>query len=177
MLPDEIITKKKIISLILGTFGAILILMEGLSFSGNSVAMGIVLVMIAVIIASYPSVYLKRYSNVVSSLHLNAVSQLMAGSILLIISSIFETNEVMNWSSFNIFALFYLTIPGSLIAWYIYIWLYSHISMAQISYIAFFPPLLASIIGWFILDERLSMLSLFGGSMVILGAVLINLNE
>jgi probable blue pigment (indigoidine) exporter len=135
------------------------------------------MVMIAVIIAGYPNVYLKRYSDAVTSLHLNAVSQLMAGITLLIVSFIFETDQQMVWSNFNIFALAYLTIPGTLIAWFIYVWLFSHISMSQISYIAFFPPVLASILGWIILDEKLSILAIFGGGLVILGAVLVNLNE
>jgi len=177
MLPNEPLTKKKMISLFLGTFGALLILKEGLKFEGDQVAFGILMVMIAVIIAGYPNVYLKRYSDAVTSLHLNAVSQLLAGTTLLIVSFIFESDQQMVWSNFNIFALAYLTIPGTLIAWFIYVWLFSHISMSQISYIAFFPPVLASILGWIILDEKLSILAIFGGGLVILGAVLVNLNE
>lgn len=177
MLPDERMNQKKILSLFLGTCGALLVLFESINFSGDKVPLGIIIVMIAVIIASYPSVYLKKYSNVVSSLHINAVSQFLAGILLLLFSFFVETSQQMNWSNYNIFALIYLTIPGSLVAWFIYIWLYSHISMAQISYIAFFPPLLATILGWAILDESLSMLAIAGGGLVILGAVLINRNE
>jgi len=177
MLPNEIFTKNKLISLGLGTAGAFLILKEGLNFEGEQVLFGIIMVMIAVVIASYPSVYLKRHTDVVSSLHLNAVSQLMAGTVLFGTSWIFESDQTMVWSTYNIFALVYLTIPGSLVAWFIYVWLYSHISMSQISYIAFFPPVLASILGWIILNEKLSMLAIFGGGLVILGAVLVNLNE
>jgi drug/metabolite transporter (DMT)-like permease len=177
MLPDEVFTKKKIISLFLGTIGALLILKEGLNFKGEQVVIGILMVVIAVIIAGYPNVYLKRYSNAVTSLHLNAVSQLIAGITLLIISFIFESDQKMVWNNFNIFALAYLTIFGSLIAWYIYFWLFPHISMSQISYIAFFPPVLASILGWIFLDEKLSILAILGGGFVIFGAVLVNLNE
>ncbi len=177
MLPDEVFTKKKIISLFLGTIGALLILKEGLNFKGEQVVIGILMVVIAVIIAGYPNVYLKRYSNAVTSLHLNAVSQLIAGITLLIISFIFESDQKMVWNNFNIFALAYLTIFGSLIAWYIYFWLFPHISMSQISYIAFFPPVLASILGWIFLDEKLSILAIIGGGFVIFGAVLVNLNE
>ncbi|MGY8787442.1 MAG: DMT family transporter [Fidelibacterota bacterium] len=177
MLPNEVLTKKKLFSLFLGTLGAFFILKEGMKFEGDSVVFGITIVMIAVVIASYPSVYLKKHSDVLTSLHLNAVSQLMAGIILLSISYFVESDQAMIWSQFNIFALLYLTIPGSLIAWFIYIWLFSHISMSQISYIAFFPPLLASILGWTILDETLSIIAIFGGSLVILGAILVNLNE
>jgi len=177
MLPDEVFTKKKIISLFLGTIGALLILNEGLNFKGDQVVIGILMVVIAVIIAGYPNVYLKRYSNAVTSLHLNAVSQLIAGITLLIISFVFESDQKMVWNNFNIFALAYLTIFGSLIAWYIYFWLFPHISMSQISYIAFFPPVLASILGWIFLDEKLSILAILGGGFVIFGAVLVNLNE
>jgi len=177
MLPDEVFTKKKIISLFLGTIGALLILREGLNFKGDQVVIGIFMVVIAVIIAGYPNVYLKRYSNTVTSLHLNAVSQLIAGITLLIISFVFESDQKMVWNNFNIFALAYLTIFGSLIAWYIYFWLFPHISMSQISYIAFFPPVLASILGWIFLDEKLSILAILGGGFVIFGAVLVNLNE
>jgi len=177
MLPDEKMNQKKILSLILGTCGALLVLFESLHFSGDKVLLGIIIVMIAVIIASYPSIYLKKHSNVVSSLHINAVSQLLAGVLLLMFSFFVETSQKMNWSNYNIFALIYLTIPGSLVAWFIYIWLYSHISMAQISYIAFFPPLFATILGWVILDESLSILSILGGGLIIFGAVLINRNE
>ena len=177
MLPNEVFTKKKIISLLLGTVGALLILKEGLNFKGDQVVIGILMVVIAVIIAGYPNVYLKRYANAVTSLHLNAVSQLIAGITLLIISFIFESDQIMVWSNFNIFALAYLTIFGSLIAWYIYFWLFPHISMSQISYIAFFPPVLASILGWIFLDEKLSILAILGGGFVIFGAVLVNLNE
>jgi len=177
MLPNELFTKRKIISLLLGTLGVLLILKESLKFEGDHVGFGILMVMLAVVIAVYPNVYLKKHSEVVSSLHLNAVSQIMAGIILLFVSFIFEKDQQMVWSNYNIFALGYLTIFGSLIAWYIYFWLFPQISISQISYIAFFPPVLASILGWIILDERLSILAIFGGGFVILGAVLVNLNE
>jgi len=177
MLPNETLTLKKSISLILGSIGAALILFESINLSGENVTIGVVLVILAVIIASYPSVYLKKYDQIVSPLHINSVSQLMAGIILLSVSYFIEGNHQMIWSNYNIFALIYLTIPGSLIAWFIYIWLYSHLSMAQISYIAFFPPLMATALGWIFLDEVLTTLSIFGGLFVIFGALLINLHE
>ena len=177
MLTTEDMNQKKVFSLILGTSGALLILLESINLTGDRVPIGITMVILAVIVASYPSVYLKKHSNVVSSLHINAVSQLLAGTLLLLLSHFVEASQQMNWSNYNIFALAYLTIPGSLVAWFIYIWLYSHITMAQISYIAFFPPLMATVLGWVFLDESLSILAIIGAGLVILGAVLINRNE
>ena len=158
MLKPKDMSIKKVFSLIIGTSGAFLILFESINLTGDKVAIGIIMVIIAVNIASYPSVYLKKHSDVVSSLHINAVSQLLAGTLLLFLSYLVEANQNMNWSNYNIFALIYLTIPGSLVAWFIYIWLYSHITMAQISYIAFFPPLIAMVLGYVFLKESLSIL-------------------
>ena len=96
---------------------------------------------------------------------------------LLFLSYLVEANQNMNWSNYNIFALIYLTIPGALLAWFIYIWLYSHITMAQMSYIAFFPPLIAMVLGYVFLKESLSIMAILGSGLIILGAVLINRNE
>ena len=145
MLPDEVFTKKKIISLFLGTIGALLILREGLNFKGDQVVIGIFMVVIAVIIAGYPNVYLKRYSNAVTSLHLNAVSQLIAGITLLVISFVFESDQKMVWNNFNIFALAYLTIFGFLFPWFFYFCFFPLFSMPQTSIIAFFPLFLYQI--------------------------------
>ena len=49
--------------------------------------------------------------------------------------------------------------------------------MAQISYIAFFPPLMAMVLGYVFLNESLSILAILGAGLIILGAVLINRNE
>jgi drug/metabolite transporter (DMT)-like permease len=92
MLPNEILTKKKVLSLALGSIGAASILIESINLSGENVTIGVVLVILAVIIASYPSVYLKKYNQIVSSLHINSVSQLMAGIILLSVSYFIEND-------------------------------------------------------------------------------------
>ncbi len=173
MLGNEVITKKRIISLIIGTIGTLFILSDNINLSGEKIGAGIAIVILAVIIASYPTVYLKKYNVNISSIHINAVSQTVAGLLLLLVSYFTESNQEMNWSNYNIFALFYLTVPGSLIAWSLYVWLYSYISIYQISYIAFFPPLIASTLGWLILKEELSLITIFGGVMILIGTLLI----
>ena len=177
MLPNETIRGKKVVGLIFGTLGALLVLSDNINLSGNNVFIGIVMVIFAVIIASYPSVYLKKHNSNISSIHINAVSQIIAGILLLMVSYFTESNKEMHWNIYNVFALIYLTIPGSIIAWSIYIWLYSYLSMAQISYIAFFPPLIASLLGWIILGEVLSFFTISGAVMIIIGTTLTHYNH
>ena len=80
----------------------------------------------------------------------------------------------MEWSFINIGALLYLTILGTVFAWLIYIWLFSHISVTKISYIAFFPPVIATVIGWSVLGEKLTPLMILGAFLVLAGVLLIN---
>ncbi|MDP7071826.1 MAG: EamA family transporter, partial [Candidatus Marinimicrobia bacterium] len=58
----------------------------------------------------------------------------------------------------------------------IYIWLFEHLTMNQIAYIAFFPPLIASVLGWIFLGEHLTFFAIIGGILTVSGAVMVNLN-
>ncbi len=176
-LTNEKITLIKLISILIGTAGVFLILSQSQSFGGEHVFMGMTVITFAVILAAWPNVYLKQHSHEVDTLTMNAVCQTGSGLILLIISSFIEKDQTMIWSPFNIFAMVYLTVLGSIAAWLIYIWLFKHLTMTQIAYIAFPPPVIAAFLGWKILGEALTPFAVIGAIMVIGGAVTVNLKQ
>ncbi len=176
-LQNEKLTLKKIITILIGATGVILILSQGQTMSGDKVLLGMGLTIVAIIVAAWPNVYLKKHIDNIDTLSMNAVCQTSAGIILLLISSIIESDQTMNWSSFNIFAMVYLTLFGTITAWLIYIWLFKHLSMSQIAYVAFPPPVIALMIGWYFLGEALAPISILGAFMVIGGAVIVNLKR
>ena len=173
-LPDEKFTSKKILSISIGIVGTILILTQGKEFGGSNVLVGIIALMISVFIAAWPNVYLKKYSKSVNTIQLNAVSQTIGGLILLLVSAIIEPGQGMIWSQTNILATLYLIIFGSVITWMIYFWLFSHLPVTQISYVAFFPPVIAIIAGWVLLDEVLTPIAILGAVFIIGGALFIS---
>ncbi|MCH7613238.1 MAG: EamA family transporter [Candidatus Marinimicrobia bacterium] len=174
---NDRLTIKKVVSITVGTIGVILILSQGQAMGGEKVFVGIAMIIAAVMIAAWPNVYLKKYISHIDTLSMNAVCQTSAGIVLLLISSIIESDQAMNWSSFNIFAMAYLTLFGTIITWMIYIWLFKHLSMTQIAYVAFPPPVIAFIIGWYFLGETLTPVSILGATMVIGGAIIVNLKR
>ncbi len=176
-LPDERLNLRKLISIIAGMAGVVIILLEGGNMGGKNVTAGILTISIAVIIAAWPNIYLKRHRDQVSTIPMNAVCQTLAGILLLILSAIVENERSMDWNFINVGSLLYLTIMGTVLAWLIYIWLFSHISLTKIAYIAFFPPLIATVISWSILGERLTPLMVLGAGLVLGGIVLINLKS
>lgn len=175
-LPDDRLSTGKALSILAGTIGVIIILTQGQELGDRHMTMGIIMLIIAVIIAAGPAVYLKKHSHVVNTVQLNAVSQTLAGILLLLLSLAFESREGIRWSTENLIAIGYLATFGSVIVWLIYFWLFSHITVTQISYVAFFPPMIATFMGWILLDEALTPLTILGGFMVLSGALWINLS-
>lgn len=176
-LPNEKINLHKTISLVIGTTGVLLILSQGKAFGGENVIMGMSVIIVAVILAAWPNVYLKKNAKAIDTLTMNAVCQTGAGIILLTISSFLEKDQVMIWSPFNIFAMVYLTLFGSIAAWLIYVWLFKHLTMTQIAYVAFPPPVIALFLGWTFLGEALTPVAILGAILVITGAVAVNLKH
>lgn len=173
-LPNEKLNKKKIISLLFGIVGTILIIYQSGNFGGKNVSIGIIVILIAIIVAAWPNAYLKKYKSEVNTFQLNAMSQTIGGVFLLCIAIFTEPGQAMIWTKTNLLATAYLIVFGSVITFSLYFWLFSYLSLTQITYVAFFPPIIAIFIGWIYLDERLSSIILFGASLIIFGAILVN---
>jgi len=99
-----------------------------------------------------------------------------SGLIMMAVSLMLETGQKMPLDGMNLFALFFLTVPGTVVTWGIYIWLFTYMRVSQISYVAFFPPVIAIIMGWLLLDEKLPVITIIGAGLIILGGFLINYN-
>ena len=173
-LPSERLNKRKSISLLLGIIGTVLIISQSENLGGNNVGIGVIVILLAVLVASWPNAYLKKYKNEVNTFQLNAMSQSLGGIFLFTFAIFTEPGQAMIWTKTNLFATAYLIVFGSVITFSLYCWLFSYLSLSQITYVAFFPPILAIIIGWIFLGEQLSFLILLGASLIIFGALLVN---
>ncbi|MEE8437403.1 MAG: EamA family transporter [Candidatus Neomarinimicrobiota bacterium] len=173
-LPGERLNPRKLFSISIGLIGVIMIVYNGEALGTEKTIYGIVGTLTAVVLASWPNVYLKKNPDIVEPIHLNVVSQSVAGLLLLAVSFIFESDQHMLWNWSNTSALLYLSVFGTVFAWSINIWLFKKISVMQISYIAFFPPVIAAVLGWSILDEYLSLPAILGGLLVLSGGILMN---
>ena len=171
-LPEERLNLRKGISILLGMTGVILLLVDSGKLGGENVTAGILTIATAVVIAAWPNIYIKQHRHEIRTIPMNAVSQTLAGLLILIISFIVEKDQQMIMSFVNIGSLLYLVVFGTVITWLIYIWLFSHISVTLISYIAFFPPIIATIIGWLVLGEKLTPVMLVGAGLVLAGIIL-----
>jgi drug/metabolite transporter (DMT)-like permease len=69
------------------------------------------------------------------------------------------------------FPVVYLTLAGSVGAFVLFAWLLNHWPVTRVSFIGVVNPLVALLLGWALRDERLTLASLAGSALVLLGLV------
>ena len=173
--PNERLTQNKLLALGIGFIGlAIISSNQTIDFSSNS-SIGILLLICAVVAAAYPSVLYKKHSKEVNHYQMNAVCQLITGVVMLSLSYFIETEDTMQlvWTNELILSTIYLIVLGGVVSWGIYFWLYQHLTVIQVTYVAIFPPIVAIIIGWIFLNEVLTIKEIIGTIFILSGSVLI----
>ena len=172
--PDERLNKNKIGALMMGLVGvAIMSTNQEIDFKSQSFSAILVLISV-IIIAAYPSVQYKKYNDEVGPYQMNAVCQVMTGIIMLSMSSFFKEDiSVIVWNNELILSTLYLIVFGGFISWGIYFWLYQHLNVTQVTYVAIFPPIVAIFLGWVFLGEILSSQEIIGTLLILGSSVLI----
>lgn len=99
-----------------------------------------------------------------------ACQMLIGGSLLALIGLANGELARWTWTLPGIGGLLYLTVFGSCIAYATYMWLLNQTTPARLGTVAYVNPAIATLLGWWVLDESLSALQL-GGMAVILASV------
>ena len=176
-LPDDKLTRRKFGGIIIGLIGSILLFYNKDLLGQGQTFLGLLAILLSVILAAWPNVHLKMQKSDINPYHLNAVGMSISGLIFLIFALIFESQASIPLDNKNMFAIFFLTVPGTVVTWGIYIWLFNHLPVTQISYTAFYPPIIASVVGWFFLDESLPLIAILGSMLIIAGGYLVSSPE
>jgi drug/metabolite transporter (DMT)-like permease len=77
------------------------------------------------------------------------------------------------WTPMAGFALFYLAIVGSVVAFLLYYWLVQNMDVTKTMLIALVTPVVAVTLGMIVLDEKLHWRTLLGALMIISGIAII----
>lgn len=70
------------------------------------------------------------------------------------------------------FPVLYLTLAGSVGAFVLFAWLINHWPLTQVSFIGVVSPVIALLLGWLVRHEHLSLASLGGSGLVLVGVIL-----
>lgn len=164
----------------IGFLGVILLFSEQVSglFAGSAdktKLIGMLLLIIGSIAWSSGSLYSKHNPSEGSSTVNVAWQMIIASLVFLPASLINHEFDHVHWQQISgqaWFALAYLILFGSIIAYSAYVWLLQVRSATQVSTYAYVNPVIAVVLGMLFANETISLLQI-GGLVIILGSVLL----
>ena len=168
----EDMTKKKIIGLILGGIGVLLISFDGIS--GDISTLGIFLALVTAVVWAMGTVYVKSVSTQVDFLWMIAMQTIIGGSVLLLIGNIFEDFSNIVWNNEYIFSLGYGITLGIPIAYILYFGLINAGDSSKVASYTFLVPLISVLIGTLFLEEPLTFSLLTGMLLVVCSIYIVN---
>ncbi|WP_276366768.1 EamA family transporter [Chryseolinea sp. H1M3-3] len=147
-----------LIGVSLGLAGIIMIFKEHLAqFSQLEYQIGIFAIFIAVISWAGGSVWLKRRGND-GNAFMNAGLQMFFGGVWLIPGALlFEDLSRVTWSAEALYSLIYLVLIGSIVAYACYSYVLRKLPMTIVSLYAYVNPIVAVLLGWIVLNEKLNI--------------------
>lgn len=160
--------------LILGLSGVILIFGSHLEeLFDPSYLFGIGSILFAVVAWASGSVYSKYRRVSIHPLMGAAVQMLIIGGIQVFLGLIFGEASKFNLTQNGFLSLAYLTIVGSIFGYGSYIYSIAHLPLSFVSTYAYINPLIALILGWLVLNERLDFVVGISALIIIAGVILV----
>ncbi len=134
-------------------------------------------ILLSAVVSSYMAVYVKLHAGGIPAVTNTAVQMLVAGILLSLISLFLEPIASVEWSATGFAAILYLGIVGSAVAFALYMWVIKKVSPLTASVIPLMTPIVALIIGWAVLRERMTLPMLSGSGLILAGIYFINTNK
>ena len=170
-LPNERITGKKVVGVLLGFTGIAIIFSQQLSIAGQSALLGSVALVLSAFCGSYGNVLVKAYGTQIDPFVLAAGQMVCGFPPLLALGIATEGNPFhLHWTGRAILAMAYLVIVGSVMAFTLFYWLVRHMDVLNTMLIALVTPVVAVVLGMMVLDEQLNW-RLFAGAACIISGI------
>ncbi len=173
-IPGETVGIFKVLGVTLGFTGIVIIFAENLSFDIEKDFWGSLAVFISGTMQAAIAVTMKKHGKHLHPLSMNFVPVLIAGAILILFGFTIEDSSSWRFDLTALFSIVYLALFGTLFTFTTYYWLLKRMNVVILSLSAFITPIVALLLGWFILGEKLSFQVLAGSSLVLIGILFAN---
>jgi len=177
-LPEERITPKKVMGVLLGVIGVGIVFSDQLSFAGKAALAGSIALVLSAVCGSYGNVLVKAYGTQIDPFVLAAGQMVCGFPPLLALGIATEGNPIhLHWTATAVIALAYLVIVGSVIAFTLFYWLVRHMDVINTMLIALVTPVVAVLLGMMVLHEKFNWRLFAGAACIISGIGLIVLRK
>lgn len=160
--------------------GILFIFWDGIDDLENpEYAMGVLMLFIAIAGWASGTIFTKKMNIQSKNIPLNLFYQFaFAGIIQLMFAVLFTDNyNFGNWSPQSISAMIYLSVFGSVAAFFAYHYALTKVSPVQVSILAYVNTVISIFLSWLILDEEITIKFILAALLIILGVFVINYNR
>ncbi|HAO06067.1 MAG TPA: permease [Chryseobacterium sp.] len=173
-------TIRAMIGLLMCFGGILFIFWDGINDLANpDYRFGIFLLLIAIAGWASGTIFTKKMNIQSKNISLNLFYQFaFAGIIQIIFAFLFTDNyNFENWSVKSISAMIYLSVFGSVAAFFAYHYALTKVSPVQVSILAYINTIISIFLSWLILNEEISAKFIIAAILIILGVFVINYNK
>ena len=163
-----------IAGLFLGTTGVILIFARDLNISLDfNFLLGGLCLLGAVIAWSTGSIYWKYKKTDVRPMMGASIQMLIAGILQTALGLILGEQNDFQLTQNGVFALGYLIVFGSILGYASYIYSITKLPLSLVSTYAYINPTIAILLGWYFLDEPLTITVFIAAGLILIGVALV----
>jgi drug/metabolite transporter (DMT)-like permease len=176
LMDNKKMQRKSLIGITLGILGMYLLVSQKEFASNESMILGVFMILSCVLSWSYGSVFVSK-ADLPSNFLVSTGYQMLAAGILLFLSSFLLGEEWVspaNWSVPVQWSILLLILFGSIVAFTSFNYLLKTVSPEKVATSGYVNPVIALLLGWYILDEQLTVQSIIAAIILLTGVYFIN---
>ena len=167
---------RSVIGVGLGIIGMYLLVSQKQITSSEDTVLGIFMIFSCVLSWSYGSVFVSK-ANLPNNFFVSTAYQMIiAGMLLILLSFLVGETWILpsKWGNEVLISMILLILFGGIVAFTSFNFLLKNISAEKVSTSAYVNPVIALILGWYFLDEKLSIQSIIASIVLLTGVYFIN---
>jgi len=167
-LNERSLTPPKILGVILGVVGLVVIFNQGIQL-GTNAAIGIAGVCLSVLLHSVSSVWFKKLKHNLTALEITHGGLLVSVPLYLLTWFITQGTWPESFSQRGLGSIIYLGIFGSVLGFVLFFYILKHVDVSRVSLITLITPVVALFLGFALNNEVLNVSIWIGTGLILLG--------
>ena len=176
ILEGKKIQTMSVVGVIIGILGIYLLVSQNQVISQENSVLGMVMIFFCMVSWAYGSLFVAK-ANLPKNYFVNTGFQMFTAGIMLMVGSLLigETWTLPTaWSSPVQYAMLFLIILGSIVAFTAFNYLLKVVSPEKVATSTYVNPIIALLLGWFFLDEQITTQSTIAAIVLLTGVYFIN---
>lgn len=161
---------------LLGMLGIYLLVSQKNILQQENSVVGMIMIFTAMLAWAYASLFVSK-ADLPSNYFVNTGYQMLTGGIMLfLLSMVFQERWSLptSWSTETQWSMFLLVILGSIVAFTSFNFLLKVVSPEKVATNTYVNPIVAMILGWYFLEEQITIQSIIAAAILLTGVYFIN---